>query len=129
MFIQAQPLDDPTLMKFTPGEPVLPLGNEPIGETQSAVVSPLARRLLRIDGVEGVSLSLDDVTLRRADNITTRAPTRTHGARGRVRMRARQPAPGRPARDDKRTVAFPFPVPPSDPSQRRGSAGHQDRSC
>ena len=67
MFIQAQPLDDPTLMKFTPGEPVLPLGNEPIGETQSAVVSPLARRLLRIDGVEGVSLSLDDVTLRRAD--------------------------------------------------------------
>jgi Fe-S cluster biogenesis protein NfuA len=66
MFIQTHPLDDPVLMKFTPGEPVLPVGTAPVPETEAAGISPLARRLLRIDGVEGVSLSLDDVTLRRA---------------------------------------------------------------
>lgn len=67
MFIQTHPLDDPTLMKFTPGEPVLPVGAAPVGETDASENSPLARRLLRIDGIEGVSLSLDDVTLRRSD--------------------------------------------------------------
>jgi len=67
MFIQTYPLDDPALMKFTPGEPVLPIGNAPIDEAEASEISPLARRLLRIDGIEGVALSLDHVTLRRAD--------------------------------------------------------------
>ena len=67
MFIQTHPLDDPALMQFTPGEPVLPVGNAPIDEAEASEISPLARRLLRIDGIEGVALSLDHVTLRRAD--------------------------------------------------------------
>lgn len=66
MFIQTHPLDDPVLMKFTPGEPVLPVGTAPVGEADAADISPLARRLLRIEGIEAVALSLDDITLRRA---------------------------------------------------------------
>ena len=58
MFIQTPP-DDPALMQFTPGEPVLPVGNAPIDEAEASEISPLARRLLRIDGIEGVALSLD----------------------------------------------------------------------
>ncbi|MEE2996496.1 MAG: NifU family protein [Pseudomonadota bacterium] len=66
MFIQTHPEDDPELMRFTPGEPVLPVGKEPLSEAETLDISPLARRLLRIEGVEGVSLSLDDITLRRS---------------------------------------------------------------
>ena len=65
MFIQTHPLDDPALMWFTPGEPVLPMGSAPMGEGEASSASPLARRLLRIEGVEGVSLALDDLTLRK----------------------------------------------------------------
>jgi len=68
MFIQTHPTDDPALMRFIPGEPVLPVGHEPVSEMEASLLSPLARRLLRIEGVEGVSLSLDDVTLRRGDS-------------------------------------------------------------
>lgn len=67
MFIQTQPLDDPTRMRFVPGEPVLPAGAAALGESEAAERSPLAHSLLRIDGVVGVSLGLDDLTLRRAD--------------------------------------------------------------
>lgn len=66
MFIQTHPLEDPACMRFTPSEPVLPVGMPPLGEAEAAELSPLARRLLLIDAVEGVSLSLDDVTVRRS---------------------------------------------------------------
>ena len=68
MFIQTHPLDDPAQMRFTPGEPVLPVGSGPMDEEAAAQASPLARRLLRIDGIEGASLSLDDVTLRKGED-------------------------------------------------------------
>ena len=66
MFIQTHPTDDPARMKFTPGEPVLPVGAPPVDETEAAERSPLARRLLRIEEVEAVSLALDDLTIRRS---------------------------------------------------------------
>lgn len=66
MFIQTHPLEDPAYMRFTPGEPVLPVGMPPLDEAEAAEGSPLARRLLRIEEVEAVSLSLDDVTIRRS---------------------------------------------------------------
>lgn len=68
MFIQTHPLDDAAYMRFTPGEPVLPIGTPNMEEAEAAELSPLARRLLRIDDVEAVSLSLDDVTIRRSDS-------------------------------------------------------------
>lgn len=66
MFIQTHPLDDAMLMRFVPGEPVLPMGSEPIDPAVAADISPLARRLLKIDGVDAVSLALDDITICRA---------------------------------------------------------------
>ena len=49
MFIQTHPLDDPAYMRFTPGEAVLPMGTPNMAETDAAELSPLARRLLRIE--------------------------------------------------------------------------------
>jgi Fe-S cluster biogenesis protein NfuA len=66
MFIQTHPMDDDALMRFTPGEPVLPVGAPQMGEAESAAQSPLARRLMRIEEVEAVALSLDDLTIRRS---------------------------------------------------------------
>ena len=68
MFIQTHPLDDPAYMRFTPGEAVLPMGTPNMAETDAAELSPLARRLLRIEEVEAVALSLDDVTIRRSES-------------------------------------------------------------
>lgn len=67
MFIQTHQLDDPARMRFTPGEPVLPAGQGEIAEEEAAARSPLVRRLLRIDGVEAVTLGLDDLVIRRAE--------------------------------------------------------------
>ena len=66
MFIQTQPLEDPALMRFTPGEPVLPVDALAMSNVDAATKSPLARRLLRLDGIQSVSLALNDLTLRRA---------------------------------------------------------------
>lgn len=66
MFIQTHPLDDTMLMRFEPGEPVLPMGSDPVDPAVAADISPLARRLLKIDGVDAVSLALDDITICRA---------------------------------------------------------------
>ncbi len=63
MFIQTHPQEDSMLMRFVPGEPVLPMGSEPVDPTVAAGISPLARRLLKIDGVDAVSLALDDITI------------------------------------------------------------------
>ncbi len=53
-------------MGFVPAEPVLPEGRAGLAEAEAAEVSPLARRLLRVAGVEGVALERDDITVRRA---------------------------------------------------------------
>ena len=66
MFIQTSSLSDSTLMKFSPGEPVLPLGWELMDEGTAALRSPLAQRILKIDGVEGVCLEPDDLIIRRS---------------------------------------------------------------
>ena len=69
MFIQTQKLEDPALMIFTPGEPVLPTGGAKMGEAAAADSSPLAQRLLCVEGIEGVSLDLNSLTLRKDPNI------------------------------------------------------------
>lgn len=68
MFIQTRPLDDPSLLRFTPGEPVLPTGIDSVGDAEAADRSPLARRLLAIPGIEAVALGRDDLTARKASD-------------------------------------------------------------
>lgn len=67
MFIQTHQLDDLSRMRFTPGEPVLPMGAGEIGEDEARERSPLARRLLALPGIEGVALGRDDLMARKAD--------------------------------------------------------------
>lgn len=65
MFIQTRSQEDPLSMLFMPGEAVLPPGSARVDEARAAATSPLARRLLKIDGIAAVSLGLDELMVRR----------------------------------------------------------------
>jgi len=67
MFIQTEPTPNPATMKFLPGEPVLPDGTANFTDAAAAARSPLADRLFKIDGVTGVFLGSDFVTVTKTD--------------------------------------------------------------
>jgi len=63
MFIQTEATPNPTTLKFLPGETVLagsPIDYRKNGDFSS---SPLARRLFEIEGVDGVFLGADFITV------------------------------------------------------------------
>ncbi len=63
MFIQTEQTPNPASLKFLPGRPVLEGGTANFTTPEAAERSPLARRLFAIDGVEGVFLGGDFVTV------------------------------------------------------------------
>ena len=63
MFIQTEPTPNPATMKFLPGETVLDRGTASFADAGAAARSPMAERLFLIDGVEGVFLGSDFVTV------------------------------------------------------------------
>ena len=68
MFIQTEQTPNPASLKFLPGRGVLDAGTADVTSAQTAERSPLAERLFQIDGVEGVFLGGDFVTVtKRAD--------------------------------------------------------------
>ncbi|GCB71583.1 hypothetical protein scyTo_0001624 [Scyliorhinus torazame] len=67
MFIQTQDTPNPNSLKFIPGCPVLESGTMDFSAPRSAFCSPLARQLFRIDGVKGVFLGPDFITVTKAD--------------------------------------------------------------
>ncbi|MAF47185.1 MAG: NifU family protein [Rhodospirillales bacterium] len=56
MFIQTEAMPDPMRMKFFPGESVLSSGAADFPDEEAAERSPLASRLFEVNGVEGVTL-------------------------------------------------------------------------
>ena len=66
MFIQTEPTPNPATMKFLPGETVLREGTANFVDAEAAARSPLADRMFLIDGVEGVFLGSDFVTVTKA---------------------------------------------------------------
>lgn len=68
MFIQVQETPNPNSMKFVPGVQVLEHGTVNFASAQSAYPSPLARNLFRIDGVAGVMLGPDFITVTKKDD-------------------------------------------------------------
>lgn len=74
MFIQTEDTPNPQSMKFLPGEAVLGLGavgmDFPTAETAAA--SPLAQSLFEIDGVAGVFLGADFVTVTKYESVDWR---------------------------------------------------------
>jgi Fe-S cluster biogenesis protein NfuA len=65
MFIQTEPTPNPATLKFIPGVEVMPSGTVDFRAVDEAGASPLAQRLFGVDGVNGVFLGSDFVTVTR----------------------------------------------------------------
>jgi len=63
MFIQTEATPNPATLKFIPGKPVLSRGTADYRSPNEASGSPLASRLFEIDGVDGVFLGSDFISI------------------------------------------------------------------
>jgi Fe-S cluster biogenesis protein NfuA len=63
MFIQTEATPNPATLKFIPGKPVLAAGTAEYRAVAEAEDSPLAQRLFGIDGVTGVFLGSDFISV------------------------------------------------------------------
>jgi len=63
MFIQTEATPNPTTLKFLPGRAVLAEGTLEMRDQTAASQSPLAQRLFAIEGVGGVFLGADFITV------------------------------------------------------------------
>jgi Fe-S cluster biogenesis protein NfuA len=69
MFIQTEPTPNPATLKFLPGQVVMPQGTADFTDPAEAGRSPLAQALFGVDGVRGVFLGTDFVTVTRDAGI------------------------------------------------------------
>ena len=67
MFIQTESTPNPATLKFLPGQTVLETGTADFPTPESAQGAPLPERLFAVDGVTGVFLGNDFVTVTKAD--------------------------------------------------------------
>jgi Fe-S cluster biogenesis protein NfuA len=67
MFIETEQTPNPATLKFLPGRGVMTTGTADFPSAETAERSPLAVRLFQIDGVTGVFLGADFVTVTKAD--------------------------------------------------------------
>jgi Fe-S cluster biogenesis protein NfuA len=67
MFIQTEPTPNPATLKFIPGKVVLGDGTVDYRDPSEATLSPLAQRLFEIDGVTGVFLGSDFISVTKGD--------------------------------------------------------------
>ncbi len=67
MFIQTEPTPNPATLKFLPGRNVLSDGTLELRTAEEAVRSPLAQRLFEVNGVNGVFLGSDFITVTKTD--------------------------------------------------------------
>lgn len=68
MFIQTEPTPNPATLKFIPGKSVLGDGTADYRDESEASISPLARRLFAIEGVRGVFLGSDFISVTKGDD-------------------------------------------------------------
>ena len=68
MFIQTEQTPNPASLKFLPGIAVLTTGTANFPEREATDRSPLASRLFEIDGVTGVFLGPDFITVSKSDD-------------------------------------------------------------
>ena len=67
MFIQTEPTPNPATLKFIPGKTVLGDGTADYRDETEAAISPLAQRIFAIDGVSGVFLGSDFISVTKGD--------------------------------------------------------------
>jgi Fe-S cluster biogenesis protein NfuA len=65
MFIQTEETPNPSTLKFIPGQIVMPSGTADFRTEESAERSPLAKALFTINGVDGVFLGSDFISVTR----------------------------------------------------------------
>lgn len=63
MFIQSEETPNPATLKFLPGRDVMDSGTADFPDAEAAKRSPLAERLFQVEGVRGVFLGADFVTV------------------------------------------------------------------
>ncbi|WP_298260643.1 NifU family protein [uncultured Litoreibacter sp.] len=69
MFIQTESTPNPATLKFLPGQTVLEMGTADFPSADTAGTSPLASRVFAVEGVTGVFLGNDFVTVTKADTV------------------------------------------------------------
>jgi len=69
MFIQTEATPNPATLKFLPGQTVLESGTADFTSSDEAAASPLARRIFAANGVTGVFLGMDFVTVTKEDAL------------------------------------------------------------
>jgi Fe-S cluster biogenesis protein NfuA len=69
MFIQTESTPNPATLKFLPGRAVLEAGTADFPSAETAGNSPLATRVFAVDGVTGVFLGNDFVTVTKTESI------------------------------------------------------------
>jgi Fe-S cluster biogenesis protein NfuA len=67
MFIQTEATPNPATLKFIPGKPVLADGTADYRSREDAADSPLATRLFDVEGVRGVFLGSDFISVTKGD--------------------------------------------------------------
>jgi Fe-S cluster biogenesis protein NfuA len=68
MFIQTEATPNPATIKFLPGQAVMPKGTAEFKSAQDAARAPLAQRLFALQGVRGVFLGGDFVSVSKAED-------------------------------------------------------------
>jgi Fe-S cluster biogenesis protein NfuA len=69
MFIQTEPTPNPATLKFLPGRPVLARGVAEFTDPGAARASPLASRIFAVEGVSGVYLGADFVSVSKREGV------------------------------------------------------------
>ena len=69
MFIQTESTPNPATLKFLPGTPVLGRGTADFPDADSGAKSPLARAIFQVQGVTGVFLGADFITVTKAEGV------------------------------------------------------------
>jgi len=69
MFIQTEPTPNPATLKFLPGRAVMDSGTANFTEAAATKASPLAERLFALEGVTGVYLGADFITVSKAEDL------------------------------------------------------------
>lgn len=113
MFIQTEPTPNPNALKFLPGRDVSPGETLDFPDAGSAVASPLAEELFRIEGVAGVFFGTDHVSVTRAadgpDWSRLKAPilaaVMDHFVSGQPLVRIQPGQPAEAAEPDSEVVA------------------------
>ncbi len=70
MFIQTEQTPNPATLKFLPGETVLADGTADFPTAEAAARSPLAQALFEIEGVTGVFLGADFITVTKTEEAS-----------------------------------------------------------